>query len=61
MTTVTPKKSQKTEFVVRAGSRAVYRGDSAAEARSVARAFGERASTTFRSEEAVAAYLSHRA
>ncbi|MBK9427260.1 MAG: hypothetical protein IPN63_07700 [Gammaproteobacteria bacterium] len=33
MTAVTTKKSQKTEFVVRAGSRAVYRGDSARDAR----------------------------
>lgn len=57
MSSVIPKPTQKTDFVVRAGAKAVYRGNSAGEARSVARAHGENATVTFRTSEAADAYL----
>lgn len=60
MTSVIAKPAQKTDFVVRAGARAVYRGNSVGEARAVARAYGESASTTFRTDDAAASYLNYR-
>lgn len=58
MISVQTKPAQKTEYVVRRGNTPVYRGDSAQEARNVAKSIGENASTTFRTEAGVKTYLS---
>lgn len=63
MSSVKTKPQQKTDFVVRRGandsSKAVYCGNSAQEARNVAKSY-ENATVTFRTEAAVDAYLSAR-
>jgi hypothetical protein len=63
MSSVKTKPKQKTDFVVRQSatdsSKAVYRGNNAQEARNVAKNH-KNATITFRTDDAVASYLSVR-
>ena len=59
MSDIILKPNQRTDYVVRHGVIAVYRGNNVDAAKSVSRAYGERSSTTFRTKTAFDAFVNH--
>ena len=59
MADIITKPKQRTDYVVRAGTVVVYRGNNTSAAKLVAKTHGQRASTTFRTKSAFDAFVNH--